>query len=45
MATETNPENLPVMEFDAVSGAYSWRDWTDEERAENAAREQDGGDE
>lgn len=40
MATANNPNNLPVMEFDAATGEYSWRDWTDQERADNFLREQ-----
>ncbi len=40
MDTESNPQNLPVMEYDHATGRTTFRDWTDEERAENAEREQ-----
>ena len=35
-------ERHEVMEYDAITGETTYRDWTDEERAENAARESEG---
>jgi hypothetical protein len=40
MDTEIKPNNLPVMEYDSKTGQTIFRDWTDEERADNAEREQ-----